>query len=355
MTLYGRLADVPVAVEAISLERHERETSSEFTRVTTVIALHGDGETGLGEDVTYDASDHDAPDALVSALEPALVGTWTFDELSGALADLDLFPAAGPERALSRSFRRWGIESAALDLALRQADTDLGAALGRPYRPVRFVTSTRLGDPPRADRLHELLSANPDVEFKLDPTPSWSDELVDELASMGRVRILDSKGRYDPDEVEVAGRLEPADYRRLAEAFPDAIFEDPAEDDRVAAVLAEAGVRVSFDYPIRGVEDVESQAPEPVAINVKPSRFGSIESVLETVAFCQEAGLDLYGGGQFELDVGRGQIQVLASLFYPDGPNDVAPAPYNDPTVPASLPVGPLELAEGPHGFRGPG
>ena len=37
----------------------------------------------------------------------------------------------------------------------------------------------------------------------------------------------------------------------------------------------------------------------------------------------------MYGGGQFELGVGRRHIQALASLFYPDGPNDVAPREYN--------------------------
>ena len=33
-----------------------------------------------------------------------------------------------------------------------------------------------------------------------------------------------------------------------------------------------------------------------------------------------------YGGGQYELGVGRGQIQCLAALFHPDAPNDIAPA-----------------------------
>ena len=37
------------------------------------------------------------------------------------------------------------------------------------------------------------------------------------------------------------------------------------------------------------------------------------------------AGAGAYGGGQFELGPGRGQIQHLASLFHPDAPNDVAP------------------------------
>ena len=39
--------------------------------------------------------------------------------------------------------------------------------------------------------------------------------------------------------------------------------------------------------------------------------------------------MELYGGGQFELGVGRDQIEALASLFYPDGPNDVAPREYH--------------------------
>ena len=43
----------------------------------------------------------------------------------------------------------------------------------------------------------------------------------------------------------------------------------------------------------------------------------------------------MYGGGQFELGLGRGQIQYLASIFHPDGPNDVAPGGYNDAEPPA--------------------
>ena len=46
---------------------------------------------------------------------------------------------------------------------------------------------------------------------------------------------------------------------------------------------------------------------------------------------------------QFELGVGRDHIQLLASLFYPDGPNDVAPGGYNDPEVAPGLPTSPLD------------
>ena len=33
----------------------------------------------------------------------------------------------------------------------------------------------------------------------------------------------------------------------------------------------------------------------------------------------------MYGGGMGELGVARGQIQLLAAMFSPDGPNDIAP------------------------------
>ena len=56
----------------------------------------------------------------------------------------------------------------------------------------------------------------------------------------------------------------------------------------------------------------------------------------------------MYGGGQFELGIGRMQIQELASLFHPDMPNDVAPAAFNEPEIPRGVPPSPLPP---PHAF----
>ena len=60
MTLYERLAGLDLVVQDYELERLEREVSGGFTRVTTVVRLHGHGQVGHGEDVTWDAPDHDA-------------------------------------------------------------------------------------------------------------------------------------------------------------------------------------------------------------------------------------------------------------------------------------------------------
>jgi hypothetical protein len=87
-------------------------------------------------------------------------------------------------------------------------------------------------------------------------------------------------------------------------------------------------------------------------VNVKPSRFGSVRALLDCYDYLDERSIEAYGGGQFELGPGRGQIQYLASLFHPDAPNDVAPAGYNDPEPTAGLPEGPLPPDLTETGFR---
>jgi hypothetical protein len=91
---------------------------------------------------------------------------------------------------------------------------------------------------------------------------------------------------------------------------------------------------------------------EPDWCSIAPSRFGTVRSLLETIEYCAEQDISMYGGGQCELCVGRGHIQLLASLFYPDGPNDVAPRAYNNPTIRADLISSPLEPPEAPTGME---
>jgi hypothetical protein len=345
--LFERIADLPVAIERYDLETKERDTSSGFTRQTTVVTLAGESETGRGEDVTYEAAEHDR---LIKTADFDLAGEYTVASVSETLSAVDLFPAGAPEEERFRHYRRWAFESAALDLALRQTGLTLAEALDRSYDPVRFVASTRLGEPPSADRVHALLDRVPGIELKLDPTPAWSLDLIGELAATDRVRILDLKAEYEGTEVD--GAVDSVLYRTLLSAFPGAVIEDPGVSEETRSLLAEERDRLSWDLPIESLEDLEALPWKPRWLNVKPSRFGTIESLFETVAYCLENDVRMYGGGQFELGVGREQIQALASLFYPEGPNDVAPRAYNDPDLPETLPASPLLPPEEPAGFR---
>jgi hypothetical protein len=346
MTLYDRLADLPLTVESSDRTSRRRETSSDFTRVTSTFVLLGEDEFGAGEDVTYDAEDHEA---LPEPPAFDFTGEYTFDEFSRSLDDVDLFPTKPPGREAFRNYRRWAVESAALDLALRQNDTDLASALGLERSPVRFVASTRLadGDP---GRVEEFLAVDPDCEFKLDPTDEWTEETFAALAETDAVRVLDLKGQYAGTEVDQPPN--PELYRRVFESFPDAVVEDPAVAAEVRDLLEANADRLSWDAPVHGVDDLRNRPFEPKWCNIKPSRFGTVRSLLETIEYCDDRGIEMYGGGQFELCVGRGHVQLLASLFYPDGPNDVAPRSYNEPAIRSDLPRSPLEPPAEPVGLE---
>jgi hypothetical protein len=350
MSEYDRLADLPLRVDDTARTRQERDTSSGFTRATTTFELHGDGAVGRGEDVTYDTPDHDALATLPDgAFADALAGSYTFDEFSAALADVDLFPTKEPERETARHYRRWAVESAGLDLALRQADTHLAAALARDRDRVSFVVSTRLGDPPTTDRIEAIRGVHPDTAFKLDPTSDWTDDLTAEVAETADIRLLDLKGQYHGTEVDQPP--DPALYGRVLSAFPDAVVEDPAITEATRDLVARERDRLSWDAPITGVDSVRDLPFEPRWLNVKPSRFGTVESLLETIAYAEDRDIELYGGGQFELGVGRAHVQALASTLYPDAPNDVAPGGYNLPDLPDGLPASPLDPSPDPAGL----
>jgi len=347
---YDRVAELPLTVEAVDVEQFTQETSSEFTRTTTVFHLGGDDETGRGEDVAYDTEDHERlAEAVDSGSFSLPTGSFSFGEFSDALGDVDLFPGDGPEREDSHEYRRWGVESAALDLALRQNGTTLAALFDRELHPVRFVASTRLGDPPSTSRVDAIRGLNPNVGFKLDPTPEWDEPLIDDLRGRDAVRVVDLKGHYEGTDVDA--EASPEFYRRIVEGFPDAVVEDPLLTDETRPVFDGEEGRVSWDSPIHSLEDVLSLPWEPAWLNVKPSRFGTVESLFRTLRWALDHRVNCYGGGQFELSVGRGQAQELASLYYPDGPNDLAPSVYNGESLPPALPRGPIGVPTDHEGF----
>ncbi|MGH3059475.1 MAG: hypothetical protein ACRDPP_14730, partial [Gaiellaceae bacterium] len=303
----------------------------------------------VGEDVTYSSEDHDALQAEGPTLP--LAGSHTLDSYSQLLERLALFPS-GPGMDAFLDYRRWAYESAALDLALRQAGVPLAEAVRRDPQPVTFVVSLRIEKPPSIEPVGRLRERYPTLRFKLDPTSDWTEGLVAELAALGAVDTLDLKGAYKGTPVDQSG--DPALYRLVAEAFPSAWIEDPDLNDDTEPVLEPYRDRITWDAPIHSAADIDGLPFAPRTINFKPSRFGSVQRLFEGYDYCAEQGIAVYGGGQWELGPGRGQIQYLASLFHPDTPNDVAPAAFNihrnDP--PDGLPTSPLAPQPSEIGFR---
>jgi L-alanine-DL-glutamate epimerase-like enolase superfamily enzyme len=355
VSTWDSLAPLPVVIEGYDLEGLEQKFSEEFTRVCTLVKLRGGGEEGVGEDVVYDALDHIAMQDAGPVLD--LAGEHTLGSFAELLDATDLFPGSPPARGdVSRLYRRWAFDSAALDLALRQGGKSLGEVLGREPRPLNYVVSMRLtspaeGEPETAERLNDVLARYPGTRFKLDPTNTWSDELIAELAATGAVDSLDLKGHYKGTPVDVA--TDPELYRKVAEAFPDAWLEDPDLDDPEAAkVLEPHRDRLTWDAPVHSIADIEALPFAPKTVNIKPSRMGALRDLCAAYDYCDAKGIGAYGGGQSELGVGRDHIQYLASIFHPDTPNDTAPREFNMPKVPEGLPSSPMDLPIADTGFR---
>ena len=327
MSLYDRVADLPLLVEDVAIDpRSAGVPGRDFTRRTTVVHLHGRGEEGVGEDVSYDGELHLA--FLAEGPPPGLAGEWTLATFSEGTGELP-------------GYRPWGLESAALDLALRQSGLSLAAAVGRTPRPVTFVRSGRPA--PEWQRLY------PELRYKLDSSDDWDEAFVAELRASGLVDVVDLKGLYEGEWVDStpSARL----YGLVAEGLPDVWIEDPRLNEETAPVLEPHRERITWDAAIYSPEDVDKLPFPPRCLNSKPSRFGTVRRLFDFYDLCEERGIALYGGGQFELGPGRGQIQHLASLFHPDGPNDVAPTEYNFAPV-EGLPRSPLPPPSGGPGFR---
>jgi hypothetical protein len=324
MSLYDSVRDLPLHIDGYFLEPLEREVARGFTLRRTVVVLHGRGEEGRGEEVDYD---------------PRTQETFQSDEGKLPFAGEHTLDSFSLLQAGQTEYRRWAFESAALDLALRQSGLSLAGAVGREQRPLRFVVSTRTANVPG------WLELYPELHFKLDPDRDWTDEVIGRLRN---VDTVDFKGIYryafgNPPDADL--------YARVAEAFPLAWIEDPALTPETARVLEPYRDRITWDAAIHEWSDVEALPFQPRCLNCKPSRFGSVRRLFDFYDACAREGIALYGGGQFELGPGRDQIQLLASIFHPDAPNDVAPGAYNAAAPVAGLPEPPLDGAPGV-GFR---
>jgi hypothetical protein len=344
---WANLRSLPVVVESYEFERLSASLSYGFERVTTRVRLLGAGAEGIGEDVSPFEEENDT--LHVTRPDLPLAGEWTLESLCDAFAEIEQWPTP-PRWDPARRWRNWAFESAALDLALSQAGSALHELLGREPRPLRFVNSLGLGEPPTFDPIRRRLDRHPGLRFKLDVTPQWTPELIGEVAATGAVEIIDFKGHYGLEVGELPALV--TMYERVIEAFPDALLEDAHDLPEVAERLEPEAHRISYDSPIHTAADIDATPLTPRAVNIKPCRVGDLRSLFELYDVCEARDLVVYGGGMGELDAGRGQIQLLASIFHPDGPNDVAPGGYNVDTPAADLPSSPLAPAPAPTGFR---
>ena len=192
-----------------------------------MVRLRGDGDEGVGEDVTYDAS----------RSRPALGA----ELRSPASTRSIVLAAARRRRALPRAHRdpRRSASTGAGRSRARRSTSRCGRPAPRSAtrsgaRPGRcaFVVSTR-GRRRSSRRLAALAS----LRFKLDPTSEWTRRAGRASSRRSAASAaVDLKGALRRHGGRPAAR--PGALPRACRVFPDAWIEDPALDDETRAVLA---------------------------------------------------------------------------------------------------------------------
>jgi L-alanine-DL-glutamate epimerase-like enolase superfamily enzyme len=295
--LRALLAALPVVIDDATCAVAAVDVPSypDGPRPSSVVTLAGRGERGCGEHVGWSAAVHARfRDETVAGVP---VGVWEVGTWSAAVAERTTDP-----------YERAALEAAAIDLALRQARTSCAALLEVQPRPVRYVVSFGIETDPLA-----ALAAEPRSECKLDADAARSDDVLAALASSGRVAVVDWK---------TGG--ERAAHERLHRALPTALIEDPGPAAGTWSTAPFAAC-VSADGWLARAADLDALPRAPAAVNVKPGRMGGVLEALALAARAEACGIAIYVGGMFEVGPGRSQIQMLAALLSPDGPNDVAP------------------------------
>ena len=273
----------------------------EEARPTGFAVLRGMRLSGCGECVAWTAAEQSEFAAACERL--ALPFDTTLGELSALVtAEMD------------DPYHRAAVEGAAIDLALRQANTNPFVLAGAPARPVTFCRSLGRVDHPLA-AVATVLARDSRASIKIDvPPEGWPAPTWEALSDTGRIVVLDFKRASDLDQVRLAHA-----------AIPEAWLEDPPAE---AVTLDPHGSwrdRVALDGYVLAAVDLDDPEIPPAAVNVKAPRVGGWMEALRCLEECRRRGLHAYVGGMFEVGPGRRQAHVLASLFTADAWNDVAP------------------------------
>ena len=170
VSTYDLIADLPLEVDDYALEGLERDVSSRVHapvhRDPPARRRRGGPRRGRHLRRRSTTSRSRTPDRRCRWPAAGRIARRSPSHLGGARPVPGGARVAATSRAL---YRRWAFESAALDLALRQAGTPLHEVLGREPRPVTFVVSLRLGEPATLEPMHAAAGALPDAALQARP------------------------------------------------------------------------------------------------------------------------------------------------------------------------------------------
>ena len=248
---YDAVRDLPLVVEGYELDGHSSTVSSEFTRKTTVIRLVGRRRGGArrGRHLRRRRA------GRAAGARPGPAARRRVDDRRRSRATSTTLPLFEhePEQHAYLDYRRWAFESAALDLALRQAGRSLGDVVGRDRaaRDVRRVGRARRS---ADDRRGSAPFSSSTPAFASSSTRRPTGRTRSSPSSRSSGASTRSTSRASTAARSSTTRPTPTLYRRVIEAFPDAWLEDPALTPETEPVLEpQRGPRhLGRDHPLGG-------------------------------------------------------------------------------------------------------
>ena len=223
---FDRIAGLPLEIDDYALEPPRANVSSGFLRRRRDprCAARGRGRPRRGRRLR-----RRGPRRAARAPAPSLplAGELDARRLLRPRRGARPVPGAAAARGLAH-YRLWAFESAALDLALRQAGRPLHERLGRAPRPghLRLLAAPARAAGDRRPARAPASTPTRTLRFKLDPTPDWDAALI----GAGR----DGRGRHASTSRASTGHHRrqpgrPAFYRADRRAgFPERLDRGPA-------------------------------------------------------------------------------------------------------------------------------
>ena len=280
VSVYDRLAELPIEIESYELEDRDREYG-DFTRPSTIVHLRGGGQEGVGEDVVYDVLDHIAHRDAGPVLD--LTGPGTLGELCELLGELDLFPGAPPDARALAPLPPLGVRVGRA--GPRAAPGRAPAARGGGARPE--AADLRLLDPAGRDRRGRAAVDDragpqaarqvPDAALQARPRERLG-RRADRGAEADRGRSTCSTSRA----CTRARRSTSTPTRSCTGGSPThsrtPTSRTPTSTRRRRRCWSRTPTAITWDAPLHSLADVVERNSK--AINSKPSRFGSLRELI---------------------------------------------------------------------------
>ena len=199
--------------------------------------------------------------------------------------------------------------------------------------------------------MHELLALYPDLRFKLDALDAWTDEVVAELAATGAVDVVDLKGLYEGEWVDATPSAEL--YGRVARGVPGRVARGPRLNEETDPVLEPHRDRITWDFPIHSVADVDALRSRRAASTRSrraSARVRAAVRLLRRTARSAGSRSTVAASSSSARAGARSSTSPRSSTR--TAPNDVAPKEYNAGGPRPGLPQSPLPAASPEPGFR---